>query len=138
MGNSVDTGSNERFVVTPTSSLGLDFANTVAWRGSSPAESLHSFADLIKWCGDAGLISARVAHQTRKWPDKHPKRSAELFGEAIAMRELIYGIFHRIASGASPDENDFDLLNRALGEAPPRATLRRTERGYGWEMPEAK
>jgi predicted RNA-binding Zn ribbon-like protein len=117
---------------------GLDFANTVAYRGSAPAESLHNFADLVKWCGDAGLISPRVVHQVRKWPDKHPKRSTEVFSEAIELRETIYRVFHAVASGSNPGAGDLDLLNRALCDAPPRTTIHRTERGFGWEIPEAK
>ena len=138
MGNSDDSGISNRFVVGSRSSLGLDFANTVAWRGSAPEESLHDFADLIKWCADAGVISPRVVHQARKWPEKHPKRSAEVFGEAIALREAIYRILHAAASGSNPNQADLPLLNRALGEAPPRTTLHRAAGGFGWEIEESR
>ena len=91
----------------------LGFANTLAYRGSSPSESLHTFADLIKWCGDAGVTPSHLAQYLREWSEKHPKRVAEIFVEAIALREVVYRIFHAIASGAHPDDADLDLLNRA-------------------------
>jgi predicted RNA-binding Zn ribbon-like protein len=138
MGSSNDSGITSRFVVTPRTSIGLDFANTVAWRGSTPAENLHNFADLIKWCGDAGLISPRIVYRARKWPDKHPKRSVEVFGEAIALREVIYRVFHTVASGSNPNVGDLDSLNRALSDAPRRTSLQRTDSGFGWEVPESK
>lgn len=116
----------------------LDFANTLGWRGSSPTESLLTFADLLKWCGDAGVIPARLAHQLRAWPEKHPKRVADIFSEAIALREVIYRVFHCVASGANPDDVDLDLLNRALRDAPLRTTIQRSAEGFGWQVEESK
>lgn len=126
------------FVVTPRNAMGLEFANTVAWRGSSPAESLHNFSDLVKWCAEAGSISVSVAQEIRKWPEKHPKRAAEIFAEAIALREAIYRVFHSIALNAKPDEADLDTLNRALRDAPRRATVQRMGEGFGWQLAESK
>ena len=122
--------------VAPRTTMCLDFANTLAYRGSSPTESLHTFADLLKWCDDSRVIAPRLMHQLRGWQDKHPKRAAEAFIEAIALREVIYRIFHAVASGSNPDEVDLDLLNRALHDAPMRTTLLRNESGFGWQVDE--
>jgi predicted RNA-binding Zn ribbon-like protein len=132
------TSENNSFIVAPRSAMCIDFANTVAWRGSSPAESLRSFSDLTKWCTDTGLIPARLSHQLRKWPDKHPKRAAEIFDEAIALRETIYRVFHSVAAGTHPDEADLELLSRALADAPLRTTIQRTADGFGWQLSESK
>ena len=133
-----DSNESEGFVVAPRSAMCLDFANTVAWRGSAPAESLHGFSDLVKWCSEVGSIAASVAHQIRKWPDKHPKRATEIFTEALALREAIYRVFHSVALGAKPDEADLDILNRALRDAPRRATVQRMGEGFGWQLAESK
>jgi predicted RNA-binding Zn ribbon-like protein len=135
LNNSVESGV---FVVAPRNAMCLDFANTVSWRGSAPAESLHNVSDLLKWCGDAGLVSAGVAHQIRKWPDKHPKRAAEIFAEAIELREAIYRIFHCVAANAKPAEADLGILNRALRYAPRRAAVQHIGEGFGWQLEDSK
>jgi predicted RNA-binding Zn ribbon-like protein len=116
----------------------LDFANTLAYRGSSPTESIHTFADLIRWCGDTCSIPPSIVHQFRAWTDKHPKRAADAFGEAIEIRETIYRIFHELASGAYPDDRDLDSLNRALRDAPLRTNIQPTTAGFGWRVEESK
>ncbi len=130
--------SSDDNVLKPRVEMCLDFANTLAYRGSSPAESLHSFADLLKWCGDAGVIPARQAHPLRAWSEKHPKRAADIFRETIELREMIYRVFHAVASGAIPDEVDLDLLNRALRDAPSRITIGRGAESFGWQVEETK
>jgi predicted RNA-binding Zn ribbon-like protein len=63
---------------------------------------------------------------------------AEIFSSAIAFRELIYRIFHALASRASVNEADLEDLNRALRDAPPRAAIRSEGDGFGWEIEESK
>ena len=116
----------------------LDFANTLAYRGSSPIESLHTFADLLKWCGDARVIVPQIIHQLRGRSEKHPKRVADIFSEAIGLREVIYRLFHAVASGANPDDADLNLLNESLRDAPPRTTIERGAEGFGWQVADSK
>jgi predicted RNA-binding Zn ribbon-like protein len=125
-------------VLAPHAAMCLDFANTLAYRGSSPIESLHTFSDLLKWCGETAVIPRPLAHQLKAWPEKHPKRSAEVFSEAIALREAIYRVFHAVASGASTNQADLDLLNRSLQEAPPRTTILQSAGRFGWRIEESK
>jgi len=136
MGTSDQSKDTDTFVFAPRTAICLDFANTLAYRGSTPAESLHTFADLLRWCGDGGWIPSRLAQQLDPWKDKHPRRAAEIFSEAIALRETIYRIFHTVAAGGNPDDADLDLLNRAMSEAPLRSTLQRTADGFGWRVEE--
>lgn len=130
--------SSGDLVLASPAAICLDFANTLAYRGSSPTESLHTFADLLKWCDDAGVMVPRLTQQMRGWLDKHPKRAAEAFSEAIMIREVIYRIFHEVASGANPDDSDVDSFNRALRGAPLRTSIQRTASGFGWQVEESK
>jgi len=130
--------SDEDFVLTSRVEMCVDFANTLAYRGSSPIESLHTFADLLKWCGDADVIPPRLVYQLRGWSEKHPKRAADVFSEAIALREMIYRVFHAVASGANPDDVDLELLNRALRDAPLRIAVQRSAERFGWQVEESK
>jgi predicted RNA-binding Zn ribbon-like protein len=136
MASSDHSKNSVEFILATSAALCLDFANTLAYRGSTQTESLHAFAELIHWC--AGSIAPKLARQVRTWTDRHPKRAADAFGEAIALREVIYRIFHEIASGARPDEHDLDSLNRGLREAPSRTTVQPTVEGFGWQVEESK
>ena len=130
--------SNGDLIRAPHAAICLDYANTLAYRGSASTESLHTFGDLLKWCSDIGLIVPRIAHQLRGWSEKHPKRVADIFSAAITLREAIYGVFHTLASSANPDEVDLDLLNRALRDAPPREAIQWSAEGFGWQIEESK
>ena len=116
----------------------LGFANTLAYRGSSPSESLHTFADLVKWCADVGVTPSHLVQYLREWSERHPKRVTDIFVAAIALREVVYRIFHAVASGTHPDDVDLELLNRALGAAPLRTILTREADHFGWQVEESK
>jgi predicted RNA-binding Zn ribbon-like protein len=127
-------------VLAPRRDLCLDFANTLAWRGSAPSESLHGLPDLLKWCTAsgsalAGTINGRATNGTDEtWADRHPAEAAAIFRRAIALRETIYRIFHAVSSGNPPADADLLELNRALNEAPTRNALQRIGGAFGWRI----
>ena len=75
---------------------------------------------------------ASVAHQIRKWPDKHPKREVEIFAEAITLREAIYRIGSAIAHGAAPPAADIDALGRIHGACVAHAKLTPFRGNFVW------
>jgi len=130
-------------VLAPRRDLCLDYANTLGWRGSAPAETLHGLPDLVKWCAAsggllAGAIDAGGDWGGAAWCERRPAEAAAIFNRAIAIRESIYRIFHAIASGGAPADHDFDQdltdLNRALQETPARSALQRAASGFGWRV----
>jgi predicted RNA-binding Zn ribbon-like protein len=138
MASSNHAKNGGEIILAPQASMCLDFANTLAYRGSAPIESLHNFADLLKWCADTRVTPPTLVQQLRGWPDKHPKRVADILSDAIEFREMIYRIFRAVASSADPDELDLDVLNRALREAPSRTTIQHGATGFGWQVEESK
>jgi predicted RNA-binding Zn ribbon-like protein len=132
------SNGDEEIVLTSRIEMCLEFVNTLAYRGSAPIESLHSFEDLTKWCSDAGVTPSPLVQHLRAWAEKHPKRVAEIFTAAIVLREVVYRIFHSIASGAHPEDVELELLNRAVGAAPLRTTLKRRADHFGWQIEESK
>ena len=130
--------TDKELLLKPLITMCLDFVNTLAYRGSSKTESLHTLADLIQWCSNAGAASARLAEKIRAWSERHPKRGSEIFGDAIVLREAIYRIFHAVVGDANPGTADLELLNRALSDAPSRVTLQRATGGFGWQVEEDK
>ena len=113
--------------------LCLDFANTLAWRGSAePAEKLTGFGDLLRWLHDAAGAPDQTLDAARQRARVNPGSTERLFGEAIELREAIYRIFAAAAAGNPAAESDLMALNHALEAAPPRVRLVRQGGGYAW------
>ena len=122
------------FVVAPRRDLCLDYANTLMYRGSGSEaqETLHDFAELAAWC-DA-TFGAEVAERAHRWSEKHAEGAAEIFSDAIAIREAVYRIFYAMAARKTPEARDVMTVNRALDDAPARRMLARGEKGFGWRI----
>jgi predicted RNA-binding Zn ribbon-like protein len=102
----------------------LAYANTLSWRGrEAPLEELDDLDDLLQWLAGSGVLAAEVVREFESWAHERPALAAELFAEAIALREVIYRVFSALAAGAAVPDRDFAALNRALAAAPPRQRL---------------
>ncbi|MGH7987611.1 MAG: CGNR zinc finger domain-containing protein [Candidatus Binataceae bacterium] len=129
VGESLDTS-----MVAPNQALCLDFANTLSWRGGEPAESLHGFEELKRWCLEVAILSPPGAQRLQEWSARYPVKSARLLVDALDLREVIYRVFHARASACAPSDRDLELLNRALDRAPGRGTLVRHGDKFGWRL----
>jgi predicted RNA-binding Zn ribbon-like protein len=130
-------GRTGALVLAPRRDLCLDFANTLAWRGSAPSESLHGLPDLVRWCVSSGsLLAGGIdgSGTNGPWAERHPAEAGAIFRGAIALRETTYRIFHAVASGSAPADGDLSELNRALKETPARSALQRIGAGFGWRV----
>jgi predicted RNA-binding Zn ribbon-like protein len=115
--------------------LCLDFANTLAWRGSdAPAESLLGFGDLLDWLSRTAELPAPMVAKVHDWAPGDPERAQVLFANAMAAREAIYGLFAAIAAGHPTPDGDLTQLNRALAAAPVRRQVGRRGDGFGWQI----
>ena len=121
-------------VVIPQRGLCLEFANTLAWRGSAPTESLHCMADLLAWIGSNNAAPRRIIDDLRESFESRPALATEVFTEAIEIRETSYRMLHSQASGLAVAREDLRRLNRVLSQAPPRAILDRADDGWGWRI----
>jgi predicted RNA-binding Zn ribbon-like protein len=122
----------------PREATCLDYANTRMNRGHAvPVERLGGWANLLDWIAGASLVSADAATELRAWAGAHPDQAATLFTAAIALREVVYRVFHAVACGAPVMEADLAALNLALAEAPPRSRLARLEGAYAWRVEHA-
>lgn len=118
-------------VIAPRRELCLDFANTLAWRGSEPDESLHNFADLRAWCESNGLPSDAFDQHNRGSP-KQREQVAAIFRRAIELRETVYRLFYAIAQRRPVEDRDIAALNIALQRAPARVVLAHANQRLGW------
>jgi len=97
--------------------LCLDFANTVSGsRGREPVERLTSYADLVSWGHQTGIVSAPRARHLLEQNARHPKKGALVLERARIFREAIYRIWVAETRGEHPANEDLALLNSALAE----------------------
>src|SRR5271156_2503007 len=85
-------------IVVPRRDLAIDFANTVAYRGSTPNDSLHNLDDLFTWLASAkALPEGIIANLPRLIAAAHLD-DVQLFNDAINLRETIYCLLHAVAT----------------------------------------
>jgi predicted RNA-binding Zn ribbon-like protein len=129
-------GSNKfhNLLVVPQRGLALEFANTLAWRGSAPDESLHTVGDVVRWLSANKAMQTGAIDNLSKWFGAHPAHAATFLSDAIEIREAIYRLLHSVASSSAPATGDLPRLNYALHDAPPRAFLEQANGNYGWRI----
>lgn len=114
--------------------LALDFANLVHNHAAEhpgkdpkidpkkdPEDDLKTYADLIAWCHQAGLLSHGQCRQLEK--RKSAPASAD-FQRAVALRESLYEVFSRIALGQMVRPEALQQLNGHFRDAMAAASLR--------------
>ena len=121
-------------IAVPRRDLAIEFVNTLAWRGSSPTESLHDFGDVVTWLAANQAMQASASALLHEWFAAHPARAADVSREAIGLRETIHRLLRSAASSSVPAPEDLRDLNLALGNAAPRVFLERTDGALGWRI----
>jgi predicted RNA-binding Zn ribbon-like protein len=115
----------------------LDFANTVDWRKGEPRELLSSFNDLVDWARQAREVTDSEARELLSEAALDPGRGEALLRRAVALREAVYRVFKAHADGASPREDDLELLNRELADAHSHTRLAWEGDGYALRLQNA-
>ncbi len=121
-------------VVVARHDLCIELVNTLAWRGSTPAESLHHFRDVLAWLSSTNALPPAAVAGLRTWSDAHPVHAAAVFDQIIEIREMLYRMLHAVAAASAAAHDDLRRFNRALDAAAPRALLDRTNAGFGWRI----
>ncbi len=115
--------------------LCLDFANTL---GDRPApqpheEDLHSYADLVAWGEEAGIIAGDDATALRREAARRPPDADTAFACAIALREAIYRVFSAVVAEREPPADDLATVNAAIAAAMAHACLVPAGEHFHWE-----
>jgi predicted RNA-binding Zn ribbon-like protein len=112
----------------------LDFANTLAWRQSDERrrEDLQSYADLVEWGRQSGIIDEGEAAALLAAAERHPSRAAEVLEEAKRVRESIFDAFANVAAGTPVTDEALAGLNARLPEALSRLRLEAWDEGVVW------
>ncbi len=118
--------------------LCLDFANAVDPRLAAPAwDPLGSYADLVGWARNAGVIGEAEAGRLRAEAARRPDEAVAVFAGAIELREALYRLFAAVATGEAPSADDLDRLADVYRAALAAARLGPGGDGYAWTWPDA-
>jgi predicted RNA-binding Zn ribbon-like protein len=119
---------------TKTGWLCLDFANTMEWHASdSPVETLSTYADLIEWSGNAGILSGDAKVVLLRKSEEKPVEAEAVLEKAREVREDIYGILSDTARGKPIKTSELRRFNKALASALSHSRLVPSEGGLRWE-----
>lgn len=119
--------------------LCLAYANTLFWRGrDQPTETLHGLTDLLHWLETSAGMAAAATRNIAQWSRTYPALAANVFTDAVALREALYRNFAALAAAKRPRQTDFALLRRALAQAPARHLLAPAGGGYAWQIGRAQ
>ena len=113
--------------------LCLDFTNTMGGsRGGVPREFLHSYAELISWAEQGGVVNPREAETLMEQSRRHPDEAQDVLRRAIQLREAVYRIFFGVGQGKSPKPADLELLNGELARSLNRLRVAEQSRTFLW------
>jgi len=119
---------------TKTGWLCLDFANTMEWHASqSPVETLNSYADLVEWSANRGIVSGDAREALLRQNKEKPTEARVVLEKAREVRENIYQMFSDAAHGSPIKISDLKGFNKALATALPHSRLVPGEGGLKWD-----
>jgi predicted RNA-binding Zn ribbon-like protein len=96
--------------------VALDFVNTVGDRGAGADEHVATYGDLVAWAEARGVVGKSEAARLRRAAAAAPEDARAAYRRAIRLREAIYRVFQRRASGKPPAADDLATLNRFVAE----------------------
>lgn len=109
--------------------LALDLVNTVVSRGrTEPRELLGSYADLVNWSRQVGLVDRAGADHLLAEARRHPRRAAQALRRAVDLRETVHALF----SGADPGDDGLQRLQRYAEQVSRHRQLLRDGRRVVW------
>jgi predicted RNA-binding Zn ribbon-like protein len=115
-----------------STTLCLDFCNTVGGTRADPTESLVSYADLVAWCHGAGVVSDQEGTVLRAAATEQPASATAIFERAIALREAIFRLMSAMVAGRDRASGDLAILNAEVAAGAPYLAVAATEAGHVW------
>jgi predicted RNA-binding Zn ribbon-like protein len=112
--------------------LCLDFANTLGDRPRSTQEHLRNYGDFLRFSRQAASIPPGDLKELERLYADCPTCADSAFERILEVREAIYRVFSAEVVGASPDEDDIQVLNAALKKAMRQSELRCCDGEFDW------
>ncbi len=120
--------------------LALDFVNTLGDRPRCLAERLKTYADLLQWASQAGVVDALEGRRLTRMATHDAARARAVLRRALILRETLYRVFSALAAGAQPAGVDVAALNADLAAAHRFLRLAPRDGGFVrcWGAPESR
>jgi len=118
--------------------LCLDYVNTVNSRVHTEHEYLTQYSDLVGWAKKVGLLSPALAGRIQKQAKQDQQNANKALEKARGIRELLYRLLSRAASGSEPDKKDMEILVGLYGETIAHSQFLKQENHYitTWKLDE--
>ncbi len=111
--------------------LALDFTNSLGGRrGGSTRETVATYADLVAWGLQAGMVMADEAHWLLDAAQRDPARAAMVVARARGLREAVYALITARMRGEVAPGVDLALLNSELALALAHRRLAISDHGH--------
>jgi predicted RNA-binding Zn ribbon-like protein len=111
--------------------LALDFTNSLGGRrGGSMRETVTTYADLVAWGLQAGMVVADEAHWLLDAAQRDPARAAVVVARARRLREAVYTLITTHMRGEIMPGVDLALLNSELALAVAHRRLAINDHGH--------
>ena len=114
----------------------LYFVNTLNGHTFLPRhEYLHDYRDLVLWGRHANILTANEANSLLKESAIRPAETKIVYMKALKLRESLFFIFHALATGGKPAEDDLNQLLKAWQQGQHHTRLIRSSSGFslGWD-----
>jgi predicted RNA-binding Zn ribbon-like protein len=112
----------------------LDFVNTVSGyvRGTLHGDRFQTYADLVAWSLQHGLLDEDRARRLLATAAKHPRMASGVLERARALRMAIYRVFTAASHDRSPEPEALDGINTELAGAMSNARIEAGADGFRW------
>lgn len=112
--------------------LCVAFVNTAGARPNNRQQGVASYAELLTWGQQAGVLSTLDAERLRRLAAERPEDAETVYAFAARLRLVLARLFNASATGKGLPQKDLDELNVALGEAFLAQRLVAGESGLVW------
>jgi predicted RNA-binding Zn ribbon-like protein len=134
----MSSGLEDRTFELIAGDAALDFVNTLDWRfrESGTEELIGSYGELIGFCEQAGVLTAKQARSLRR--ETSESAGEKVLRAARELREAVAEFFYAELEELRPGAATIVGLERIFKDAHQQQRLRRGEMGVRWDWPEGE
>jgi predicted RNA-binding Zn ribbon-like protein len=119
----------------PRRDLGVEWVNTLMWRGSDPADSLHNLGDVISWLETNRVFAPPGLAELSRWLDGlAADQAGALLRRTLEIRETLHKVLCAAATTDALPREQLQPLNELLRTTPARDHLTDGGSVLGWKI----
>ncbi|MCP3957487.1 MAG: hypothetical protein GY719_06510 [bacterium] len=112
--------------------LGVAFVNTAGAREENRQVGVRSYAELLVWSQQVGVVSAAEAERLRQLAAERPDEAAAVYERAVKVRSVLFRLFLATGTKRQLPPEDLATANEALARALPALRMVPAEQGLQW------